>query len=649
MRGRMRLPHDRGSSVLVPTWLRKLLTVDDAVLNEQFTLIDQPGQPGPGDAQSGNADVGGANTQGERGDAPGGEGTEDQQQAADRGRGREGAGEGRDRQQNGLITRPFTKPVSIREFIVQNEHRYESETEAHSTQEDPVFPDLDRSLHRVQELFHLPENKDIVIREFRIGTESRWRAFVVFIDGLTDRNTTNLAVLQPLMLLSSLPEVEPARRIETVLDVLLPGNQVQPAKTWPDVVSGILAGSTALFVDGSDTALLVETKGWEHRTVGLPQVETVVRGPKEAFTELFRANTALVRSFLRSEHLVTEMFKVGRLGQTDVAVMYIKGIANPRLVDEVKRRIESIEVDYLPDSGLFEQFIEDSPKHILPQVFSTERPDRIAHLLTEGHVAIFVGNSPFALAVPVVFWTLMHTPEDAYLRYPFGSFLRIIRWIALLVALLLPGFYVALTNYHPEMIPTDLMLAIAGSREMVPFPVIMEVLMMEFAIELIREAGIRIPSVIGPTIGIVGALIIGQAAVQAGIVSPLLVIVIATTSLASFAIPNYNLGMGVRILRFIFLLAAAVFGFYGMALMFWIVLARLSVQKSFGVPLLAPVSPSMGASRDVILRGPAYVMNERPTYLQPFKRWRQNPETRPWSVKTRPVDKDPSGRRGGKR
>ncbi|MCL6445397.1 MAG: spore germination protein, partial [Alicyclobacillus sp.] len=401
---------------------------------------------------------------------------------------------------------------------------------AEVSMDDHIPRQLDEVKICIKALFHLPENRDVVMRDFTIGTDKPIAACVVFVDGMVDKNIINTHILQPLMLLSHLAEDGVSGRIERVQETLLPGNQVTIERTWKDAVKGILMGSTAVFVDGCDAALIMETKGWEHRSVGLTQTEAVVRGPHDGFTENLRANTGLVRALLRSRQLVTEMLSVGKLASTDVAVMYIEGLTNKQLVDEVKRRISEIDVDYLADSGLMEQMIEDHPWTLLPQVLSTERPDRIAHMLAEGHVAIFVGNSPYVLAVPVVFWTLMQTSEDAYLRFPFGSFLRFIRWCALLAALMLPAFYVSVTNYHPEMLPTDLMLTIAGSREQVPFPVIIEILMMEFAIELIREAGIRIPSVIGPTIGIVGALIIGQSAVQAGIVSPLLVIVVATTA-----------------------------------------------------------------------------------------------------------------------
>ncbi|MCL6452002.1 MAG: spore germination protein [Alicyclobacillus sp.] len=523
---------------------------------------------------------------------------------------------------------------------------------------------------RLKETFHLPVNKDVVVREFSVGPD-QWPAVAVFIDGMASTLIVNESILEPLMVLTAddlfgsqaavdgaaqaragaappaqgresfgrpaqfgdKPPLRPLPdRMDRVVQTLLPSNQVSVVDTWSGAVDGILTGSTAVFVEGTERAVIAESKGWEHRSVSLPQTESVVKGPHQAFTESFRANTALIRALLRSADLVTEMMSVGRLGKTDVAIMYMHGLTNERLVAEVKRRIEAVDVDYLADSGTLQQFIEDDPRVWLPQSLSTERPDRVAQMLTEGYVAILVGQSTFVLVVPVVFWTLMQSAEDAYVRYPFGSFLRGIRWVALAAALLVPSLYLAVTNYHPEMIPTDLMMAIAGSREQVPFPAIVEILIMEFAIELIREAGIRIPSIIGPTIGIVGALIIGQAAVQAGIVSPLLVIVIAVTALASFSIPTYNLQFGVRIMRFVFLLVAAMFGFYGLALAIVAMIARLSVQKSFGVPLFAPVAPKMDSAPDVFARGPAYAMNQRPLFLYTQKSWRQQPYTRPWSA-----------------
>lgn len=585
-----------------PLWLRKLLIVDDSVMDETFTLNESSrSSNGENNSESSNSTTGSFLPLGHKGGST-------------------------------------VRPRALREYIKQSAQEYDVSVEHMASYDDEQIPaHLEECKDKLKSTFHLDINKDVVVREFTIGVRRPWKAFAVFVDGMADKNIINTHILQPLMILTHIPEDDSKKRMDAIAERLLPGNQVEAINEWTDLVNAVLAGSTVVMVDGCDAALTVETKGWEHRTVGTALTENVVRGPHNGFTESFRANTGLVRSILRSEHLVTDILSIGKLAPTDIGVMWIEGLTNPELVEEVKKRIKAIEVDYLPDSGLLEQFLDDKPNLLIPQVFSTERPDRIASLLVEGHVAIFVGNSPFVLAVPVVLWTMVQTSEDAYLRFPFGAFLRGLRWIALVVALLLPGMYVAVTNYHPEMIPTDLMLAIAGSREQVPFPVVVEILLMEFAIELIREAGIRIPSVIGPTIGIVGALIIGQAAVQAGIVSPLLVIVVATTALASFTIPNYNLSLAVRVARFVFLIAGAFLGFYGIAILGIVYLVRLTVQKSFGVPLLAPVAPSMGGSPDVLVRGYVFQMNRRPDYLKPLKRWRQSPITRPWSAETRPV------------
>ncbi|MFB5192296.1 spore germination protein [Alicyclobacillus fastidiosus] len=580
--------------------LKRLVTVDDTVLDQQFTLIDDESDT------SYEAD-----------------GNKHTPEVIDF-----------DTDENKTETR---RPVSMREFIRKGTDEYnEAVRKSHVGQDDALPVSIDEMKQRLERFFHLPQNKDVVVREFSVGvhTNQPWRGLAVFIDGMADKTVINRDILERLMLFTEFIHDEPRRNMEYIAENLLTSNQTVTLEKWSQVVQTVLSGSTAVLLDGCNGALSVETKGWEHRSVGTPQTESVVRGAHDSFTESFRANTGLVRARFRSEHLVTEMFSVGNLATTDVAVMYVHGMTNPKLVREVRRRIEAVDVDYISSAGMLEQFIEDQPSRLIPQVLSTERPDRVAASLAEGYVAIFVGNNPYVLIAPVVLYSMVHTSEDANLRFQAGTFIRCLRWVALFVALLLPSLYVAVTNYHPEMLPTDLMLAIAGSREQVPFPVIVEILLMEFAIELIREAGIRIPSVIGPTIGIVGALIIGQAAVQAGIVSPLLVIVVATTALAGFAIPNYELSMAIRITRFIFLLAGAVLGFYGIAILGCVYVVRLSMQKSFGVPILAPIAPSKGSSKDVLLRGPVYTMNRRPVFLNPLRSWRQQPITRPWSSDT---------------
>ncbi len=510
-----------------------------------------------------------------------------------------------------------------------------------SAEEPPVFIQyaLADNQQILEKVFRLPINADIIIRKFRLGGEHVADAMAIFVDGIADKTIINNHILEPLMMLSDLEHDIASLTLEDrVQNVLLPGNQVMKFSTYKDAIENILAGSTVLFIDGVNVVISVETKGWEHRPVGINQTEAAVRGPHDAFTENFRSNTGLVRSKLRSPNLITEMRQLGTLASTDIAIMYMDGVVNPNVVKEVMRRIESIKVDYVPESGLVEQFIEDAPMGVIPKLLSTERPDRVAYGLTEGQVAIFVGHSPYVLLVPVLFWSLLQTAEDAYLHWPFGTFIRFIRVIALFIALLLPALYISVTNFHPEMIPTEIMLSIASSRERVPFPVVIEVLIMEFSIELIREAGIRIPSVIGPTIGIVGALILGQAAVAAGIISPLLIIVVAVTALGSFTMPNYNLSFTVRVLRFGFIASAAVFGFYGIILLFMVLMMHAVTLRSLGVPILSPIAPRRNSSPDTIWRAPAYKMEVRPNPYFPIRKRRQTPMSRSWSPLAKDAD-----------
>ncbi|HEY8463192.1 MAG TPA: spore germination protein [Bacillota bacterium] len=493
---------------------------------------------------------------------------------------------------------------------------------------------LDRSLvknrSRLETLFELPDNKDIVIRDFMLSNLGQ-NALLVYIDGLADRYSQSFAVLQPLMLLSP-TELKSKDPLETVYEQLVPSHQVQRSRLWKDVIDGILEGSSVLLIDTSDEALILETKDWEHRGIERPANEAVVRGPQEAFNETFRSCTAAVRRYLKDPKLVTEIFRVGTRSKTLTAVMYIKDIANPRLVKEVKYRIQSIAEtsDYIAETGALEEFIEDHPKSIIPQMLSTERPDRLAAHLREGYVGIVMANSPYSLIVPTTFTIFLHAAEDYYLRWPFGNFLRLIRGLAIFMALLLPAFYIAVVNYHQEMIPTDLMLAMTAAREAVPFPALIEILFMEFSFELIREAGVRVPSIIGPTIGIVGALILGQAAVSASIVSPVLIIIIALTALASFVVPNYNASFTIRILRFIFIILAGFLGFFGIAFGIFVMTLHIANLSSFGVPFLTPIAPFRPQNKDRVIRPRGFNQPNRPLYLRPLDLIRQAGNARPW-------------------
>lgn len=496
---------------------------------------------------------------------------------------------------------------------------------------EPLFRDLAKNQALLEKVFELPANKDIVVRDFLIPSLNR-KALIIYIDGLSDRNAQSFAILQPLMVLASEEADGGKDPIAVAYQKLVPGHQIQKTSYLKDVIDGVLDGSSALLIDGSDQALIIETKGWEHRGVDRPNNEPVVRGPQEAFVESFRANTASVRRYVKDPKLVTEIFRVGRRSRTLVAVMYVKDIANPKLVEEVKYRIESIAetVDFIPETGTLEEYLEDHPKSLIPQMLSTERPDRLGAYIREGHVGVVMANSPFSLVIPTTFTIFLHSAEDYYLRWPFGNFIRFIRATAIFIALMMPATYIAIVNYHQEMIPPDLLMAMTAAREAVPFPAIAEILFMEFSFELIREAGVRIPSVIGPTIGIVGALILGQAAVSASIVSPILIIIIAITALASFVVPNYNASFAVRILRFLFIILAGFLGFFGIAFGVFLLILHLANINSFGIPFMTPIAPYKPMNKDRVIRPRGYDQPYRPLYLRPLDWIRQEQTPRRW-------------------
>ncbi|MGI5838666.1 MAG: spore germination protein [bacterium] len=514
--------------------------------------------------------------------------------------------------------------------------------------DEAIAANLDTNLAIIRNIFHIPRNKDAVIREFSFAREPEIRAAAVFIEGISDKQIINEHILEPLMRLASRDGGGPSRTdlAAKVLSRYLPSNQVKKINRFADAAAEIIAGSTVLFFDGAREAISAETKGFEHRTVTDPKTEQVTQGPHLAFNEVLKVNTGLVRAFLRSPDLVTEFPELPNTAHGDVAVMYMRNIANPRLIAEVKRRLNSISTDYLFDVGRLEQYLEDHPYSPLPQILRTERPDRTAGSLLEGRVAILITGSPFALIAPITVFSLFQAAEDMYLRWPAASFLRIIRLAAAFLSLLLPALYVSIATFHQEMVPTDLMLAIAGAREKVPIPTFVEVMLMEVSFELVREAGIRVPGVIGATIGIVGTLILGQAAVAANVVSPLLIIIVAVTGLSSFALPDISTSFAFRLYRFGYILLAAGFGFFGVAVGLFLQMCQAAGLYSFGVPMLAPVGPRLAKSSDLILRGFVWQQDRRPDELQTRDSWRQPRRSRGWTEKFRPAGR-PGGQGGG--
>ncbi len=506
-----------------------------------------------------------------------------------------------------------------------------------------ITDDLDFNLKVIKQTYKIPNNSDLVNREFNITVKDKvLKGFIVFIDGMTDRTSVSHSILQPLMLLSNLDIREEVKDIgEFIYNRLLPFNQITKVDNYRELIRNINFGGCAVFIEGLDYAYAADVKSWEHRGVAPPRSETVIRGPQEAFNEQIRANTALIRKILKDKDLMVEGTTIGKRSNTPCAVMYIKDIANESLVQEVLKRVNNIDVDYIFDTGELEQLIEDSTFISAPQIFATERPDRVAMMLAQGNIAVAMDGSPFVLVMPATVTEFLHTTEDNNIRYPYVNFIRIIRIIGVIIALLLPGLYIAVTNFHQEMIPTNLLFAIEASRENVPFPSVVELLLMEFSFELIREAGIRIPGAIGSTIGIVGGLILGQAAVSANLVSPIMIIIVAITALGSFAIPSFSMSFSIRLIRFAYIILGASAGFLGVALGLTINALILAGSRSFGVPFLVPFGPkTKGTYSDKLSRKPIWKQESRPDYLNTKDIKNQPKISRSWTVKNNASEDD---------
>ncbi len=468
----------------------------------------------------------------------------------------------------------------------------------------PLSGVLQQDLAMFARFFCLPVNRDAVLRPFRAGGHA---CALVYLQGMASDEVVSRFILEPLMGAQALGP-EPLFGIR---DRLASVGEVEEAQRFGECCGAALDGKAVLLAEGQESALILEARGYEHRPVEKPAAESVVLGPQEGFVESLRTNITLVRRILRSGDLVSDMLKIGTRLPTQVCLMYLKDAADPALVESLKRRLLSLRVPSCPGSGYLMQLIEDHPMALFPQMMETERPDRTARCLADGQLAVLVDGSPLALIAPVTLFHLMHAADDGLLRWQYGTFLRLIRLSGMLLSLFLPGIYAALTLFHPHMIPMELLTAIAESRARVPFPIPAEVLIMEFSFCLIHEAGTRIPSVIGPTIGIVGALILGQAAVSASIISPMLIIVVALTGLGNFAVPNYGVSLGVRLARLAFILLGALLGMYGLSLGAFLLLSRLASLRSLGVPFLAPAAPWRPHNPDLALRLPLWMQGRR--------------------------------------
>lgn len=466
-----------------------------------------------------------------------------------------------------------------------------------------IFKNISENEKYIKEIMSIPLSADAIFREFAIVSKGKkHKAFLIYYEGLASNERIDQSILESLHILpQNGDDLE-----QMIADQLLSVNQLVVAEDFEKALPVVNYGGCAVFVDGIAKAYILDVKGWQMRGIGEPKTETVVRGSQEAFIETMRINTSLIRRLVRQEKLICEALTIGTESQTPLSLMYIKDKADAETVEEIKRRINAVNTEYITDSGELEQLLEDFSFFPSPQIISTERPDRAATALMEGKVVVILDGTPFVLIMPINAFDLIHTPEDNALRVPYANLVRLMRIISLIISLLLPGIFVAVCNFHQEVIPVHLLFAISATRRGVPFSLITELILFEVAFEIIREASIRIPSAAGNSIGIIGGLIIGQAAIEANIVSPMVIIIVALTGIGSFTIPNYSLTFAYRILKYGYILLAAIAGMPGITLGLAVHTVMLCNSQSFGVPFLAPFSDNAKKSTSGLFVSPVW-------------------------------------------
>lgn len=504
---------------------------------------------------------------------------------------------------------------------------------------------IDENIKVIDNIFS--KNIDVIKREFSFHEDKNIPAVSFYTDGLVNTQVVE-DTIKALTLYrgsnNSNQEVHfsGTQMIKYIKKNVMINSSVQLIDTFEKAINGILVGDTILLFDGSNHGFIIPSRGWDARSVDEPQTEQVVRGPRDGFTENIRTNTALLRRRIRDPLLCVEGMQIGKKSKTDINIVYLEGTVKEGLVEEVKERLKKIKIDAVLESGYIEELIKDSPWSPFTTTQNTERPDKVAAGILEGRVAIFVDNTPFVLIVPSYFWEFFQASDDYYSGFLAGSFFRMIRYIAFILSLTLPSIYVMLISFHQEMIPTELALTIASGREVIPFPVLLEALIMEIAFELMREAGLRMPKPVGQAVSIVGSLVIGQAAVQAGIVSPFMVILVAITGIASFAIPNYSASFSIRLIRFPLLIASGTLGLMGFSAVFTLLAVHALSIRSFGEPYLAPATPFQPTDqKDIVVRFPWWKMDKQPKLAEGTEKREENntmpepPEQNPESNKNK--------------
>lgn len=460
---------------------------------------------------------------------------------------------------------------------------------------------------KLSEQFH--NCSDIVFRSFRLNGDTN--LLLVYLDGMIRVQSIEEAILKPL-LFSGLPQG--IEHIQSLPDMLgrewLPFTDVKTVDSMEELVYQILQGGLGILVDGKSSALIVQVQDYETRSIQEPKKESTLRGAKEGFVENIRTNTSLIRRRIIHPNLKMESCKIGKYTQTEVVLVYIQGLADEKVLAEVRGNLAKIELDGVIDSANIEEWIENSSFSFFSQIQNTERPDIVTASLLEGKVALIANGSPFVLLLPITFWSGLQSADDYFERFIFVILTRMIRYVMTFISFSFPAIYVALSTFHPEMIPSYLMISIATARESSPLPTVIEIFLMLFIFDALQEAGVHLPNQLGPVVSIIGALVIGQAAVEAGIISTPIIIVISLTGIAAYTIPRYSANLSFRLIRYLLLLISGWLGFVGFAFGIIFLLIHMVMLESFGTPYLSPVAPFDGKRiKDVFIRVPFWAKN----------------------------------------
>ncbi len=466
-----------------------------------------------------------------------------------------------------------------------------------------LLKSLQRNLDVFRSRLGAPANADVLIRRFQSGA---FESAIIAIDGMVNTQQIDENILKPCMDLpetagEDMPAGERAAYLMSHAVSVLP---MRMKENIDEILSDVLGGQCALLCEGCDIACVMDTRGFEKRTIGRPEAEQVVLGPHESFNESIRTNITLLRRIVQREELTTEFITAGGKMKTRCALLYLRGTADENIAAKIRARLESCDYDFPLTTGEVEQLIEEHPFSLLPQCVRTERPDRAASFLAEGQIVVLTDGSPAALGAPATIYHQLHTPDDASMRWQYGTFLRIVRTIGVLIHIFLPGLYLAVLRFHQELLSPMLLTSVYETSSRVPIPVFLEALLMTLAFDLINEAGLRAPGAMGNALGIVSGLILGQSAVSADIVSPLLLIVVAASGLGGFCVPGYALSIGLKIVQLLFLMTGAFGGLYAMTLLLGALLCALCAMHSVGSPLTAPLTPPRRGNHDIFLRLP---------------------------------------------